>query len=210
MFGQTLEPLSGTDTLHPVKCNLSSGQSTVTSSLQLGPSAGNQSTKMVNAEDCSAICVATTDELCSSATIQVRKRSGPDHHECKRKLSSEKCHDQTPKRSRSSCKIAKTEISSLAIHELKLLKIDKTYGSDRFKEVARTATHTVLAACGFEHSPSRSLPLSRPVCEHSSEVKLLKSSVTANSCAECLRDFVKEAISLALSCRKMDKTAASS
>jgi hypothetical protein len=64
----------------------------------------------------------------------------------------------------------------------------------------------VLAACGFEHSPSRSLALSGPVCEHSSEVKLLKSSVIANTCAECLRDIVKEATSLVLSGRQMDET----
>ncbi|KAK3132195.1 hypothetical protein QOZ80_6AG0517320 [Eleusine coracana subsp. coracana] len=198
------------DTLDPVKCILSSGLSTFTSSLQLGPSSGSQPTVMVNPGDSSAICVATTDGISSSATIQSRKSSGHDHHKCKRKLSSEKCHDQISKRSRSSCKIAKTEISSLAIRELKVLKIDKTYGSDRFKEVARTATHTVLAACGFEHSPARSLPLSRPICEHSSEVKLLESSVTANCCTECLRDFVKEAINLALSCRQMDKIAATS
>ncbi|GJN29015.1 hypothetical protein PR202_gb17200 [Eleusine coracana subsp. coracana] len=228
--GQTIEPLCGTDrseevksdTLHPVKCILSSGLSTVTSSVQIGPSSGSQPTVMVNPEDSSAVCVATTDGIRSSATIQARKSSGRDHHKRKRKLSSEKCHDQTSERSRSSCKIAKTEISSLAIRELKVLKIDKTYGthspcnssvhycSDRFKEVARTATHTVLAACGFEHSPSRSLPLSRPICEHSSEVKLLKSSVTANCCAECLRDFVKEAISLALCWRQINKTAATS
>ncbi|TVU11647.1 hypothetical protein EJB05_45244, partial [Eragrostis curvula] len=210
---QTLEPLCGTyrsekvisDTLHPVKCTLSSGQSTVTSSLQFGPSVGSQSNVMVKPEDSSVVCVGTTGEIQSAATIEVRKSSGPDRHERKRKLSSEKCHDQTSKRSRSSCKNAKTEISSLVIRELKLLKIDKTYGPDRFKEVARTATHTVLAACGFEHSPSQSLALSRPVCKHSSEVKQLKSSVIANSCAECLRGFVKEAISLVLSGSQMDQ-----
>jgi hypothetical protein len=94
------------DTLHPVKhCSLSSGQSTVTSSLRLGPSAESRST-----------------------TIEVRRSSWPDlHHERKRKLSSEECHDQTSKRSRPSCQIAKTEISSLAIRELKVLKIDKAY-----------------------------------------------------------------------------------
>jgi hypothetical protein len=135
--GPKLEPLCGTDisnevksdTLHPFKFSLSSGQSAMTSSLQLGPSAGSQSTVMVNPEDSSAVCVATTDEIPSSATIEVGKRSGPDRHERKRKLSSEKCHDHTSKTSRSSCKIAKTEISSLAIRELKLLKIDKTYGT---------------------------------------------------------------------------------
>uniref|UniRef100_A0A0A9F3J9 PHD-type domain-containing protein n=1 Tax=Arundo donax TaxID=35708 RepID=A0A0A9F3J9_ARUDO len=196
------------DMLHPVKCSLSSGHSTVTS-LQLGPSPGSQSAMIINPEDSSAVCVATTNEIGKAATIEVRKSSRPDRHERKRKLSSEKCHDQGSKRSRSACTIAKIEISSLAIRELKLLKIDKTYGSDRFKEVARTATHTVLAACGFENPTSQSLALSKPVCKHSSEVKPLKSSAIANSCTECLRNFVKEVIGLVLSSRQMDQTYAS-
>ncbi|XP_062233076.1 uncharacterized protein LOC133930441 isoform X2 [Phragmites australis] len=214
---RTLESLCSIDRLdefksvmlHSHTCSLSSGQSTVTSSLQLGPSAGSQSTMMVNPEESSAVCVATTNEIVNAATIEVRKSSGPERHTHKRKFSSEKCHDQGPKRSTSSCKIAKSEISSLTVRELKLLKIDKTYGSDRFKEVARTATHTVLAACGFEHSASEPLALSRPVCKHSSEVKPLKSSVITDSCTECLRSFVKEVISLMLSGRQMDQIGAS-
>jgi len=114
------------DILHPQKYSLSSGQSAVTSSLQLGPSvgSGSQSTMMANPEESSAVCVEG-----SAATIEVRKSSSPDRHERKRKHSSERCHDQGSKRSRSTCKIAKSEISSLAIRELKLLKIDKTHGT---------------------------------------------------------------------------------
>ncbi|KAL6596563.1 hypothetical protein ACP70R_047206 [Stipagrostis hirtigluma subsp. patula] len=121
------------DMLHPRTCSLSSGQSAVTSSLQLGPSAGSQSTMMENPEESSAATMneigsaAATVEIGRPATIEVRKSSGQDRHERKRKLSHKKCHDQGSKRSRSICKIAKSEISSLAVRELKLLKIDKTY-----------------------------------------------------------------------------------
>ncbi|RCV21254.1 hypothetical protein SETIT_4G124300v2 [Setaria italica] len=195
--------------LHPLKCSSSSGQSPVISSLQLGPRAGSQSTMMVNPEEPSAVCAATTNEIGSAATAEVRKSSRADRHERKRKHSSEKCSDEGPKRSRSACKIAKSEISSLAVRELKLLKIDKTHGSETFKEVARTATHTVLASCGFEHSPSQSLALSRPVCKHSPKVKAQMSSAIIDSCRECLRSSVKEAISLALLGRHMDQTGAS-
>lgn len=79
---------------------------------------------MVNLEDSSAVCGEGID-----ATIEVTKSSSPDRLERKRKHSSERCHDQGSKRSRSTCKIAKSEISSLAIRELKLLKIDKTHGT---------------------------------------------------------------------------------
>ncbi|CAN6201794.1 unnamed protein product [Urochloa humidicola] len=212
--------------LHPLRCSSSSGLSPVTSSVQIGPGAGSQSTMMVNPKEPSAVCAATANEIGNAATTngigsavttngigsaaitEVRKSSRVDH-ERKRKHSSEKCKEEGSKKSRSGCKIAKNEISSLAVRELKLLKIDKTHGSETFKEVARTATHTVLAAYGFEHSPSQSLALSRLVCKHSPKVKQLKSSVITNSCRECLRSSVKEAISLALSGRNMDQTSAS-
>ncbi|KAL6909632.1 hypothetical protein ACP4OV_001291 [Aristida adscensionis] len=197
-----------TGSLHPRACGLSSGQCTVTSSLQVGSSAGSQSTVMVNSGESSAICVATS-EIYNAATTEVRKSSGRNRHERKRKLSSEKCNDEGSKRSRSISKIAKSEISSLAIHELKQLKIDKTHGSDKFKEVARTTTHSVLAACGFEHSPSQSLALPGLRCKHSSKVEPVKSSAIVNSCTDCLRNFVKEVISVVLSGRQMDHTAAS-
>lgn len=191
------------DMLHPLKYGSSSGQSAVTSSLQLGSSvgSGSQSTMPVNPEEPSAVCAEDI-----ATTIEVTKSSSLDRHERKRKHSSERCSDQRSKRSRSTCKIAKSEISSLAIRELKLLKIDKTHGSDRFKEVARTATHSILAACRFEHSPSQSLALSRPVCKHSPKVKQLNSSAITDFCRECLHNFVKEAVSLALSGGQMDQT----
>ncbi|PUZ60810.1 hypothetical protein GQ55_4G193400 [Panicum hallii var. hallii] len=201
--------LEKSKSLHPLKCSSSSGQSPPTSSLQLGPSAGSQSTMMVNPEEPPAVSAATTNEIGSAATTEVRKSSRADRHECKRKHSSENCNAGGSKRSRSACKIAKSEISSLAVRELKLLKIDKMHGSETFKEVARTATHTVLAACGFEHSPSQSLALPRPICKHSPKVKPLKSSEITDSCSECLHMSVKEAISLALSGRHMDQTSAS-
>ncbi|CAN6221646.1 unnamed protein product [Urochloa humidicola] len=192
--------------LHPLSCSSSSGQFPVTSSLPLGPSAGSQSTMMVIPEEPSAVCAATTNEIGIAATTEVES-SRTDRHERKRKHNSAKCNDEGSKRSKSACKTAKCEISSLAVRELKLLKIDKTHGSETFKEVARTATHTVLAACGFEHSPLQSLSLSRPVCKHSP--KVTKSSAITDSCKECLRSSVKEAISLALSGRNMDQTSVS-
>lgn len=215
---QTLESLCGTvgsgepksDVLHPLPCSLSSGRSTVISSVQLGPRTGSQSTTMVNPKGPSPVRVATANEIgTAGATVEVRKSSGPDRHECKRKLCFETRDDQGSKKSRTSCKTAKSEISSLAIRELKLLKIDKTYGLDRFKEVARAATHTVLASCGLEHSPSVALAVARPVCKHSSRPQPLKSSAITNSCRECLCNFVKDVISSVLSGKQMDHTAAS-
>nr|CAD1826648.1 unnamed protein product [Ananas comosus var. bracteatus] len=71
---------------------------------------------------------------------------------------------------------AKGEIQSLVKLNLKLLNKDKRLGADSFREVARIATHTILAACGLEHSRSSARPFSRSVCKHSEKVKQLQPS----------------------------------
>ncbi|CAM0913750.1 unnamed protein product [Alopecurus aequalis] len=199
------------DVLDPVSNNLSSARSTVTSPLQFVSSAGSQSGTMVNPEEPPAINVTTSSETGTvAAPVEVKKGSGSDRHGSKRKLRFETSDDQVSKKLRKSSKIAKGEISSLALRELKLLKIDKTYGSEKFKEVARAATHTVLATCGLEHSPSVALPLLlKPVCKHSRRTKPPKPTAVAETCKECLCDIVKEAISLVLSGMQTDQAAAS-
>ncbi|KAL1160484.1 hypothetical protein V6Z11_A07G068200 [Gossypium hirsutum] len=49
---------------------------------------------------------------------------------------------------------AKSEIQALVKLNLKLLSQDKRLGVNIFKEIARLATHTILAAYGFQHSKS--------------------------------------------------------
>ncbi|KAL5199551.1 hypothetical protein ABZP36_020754 [Zizania latifolia] len=198
---------SKSDKLRPLTSPLLSGQSMVTSSLRLIPTPRSQSTEMVNPQELSVI--ATSNDIGIAGSNALVKSSRPDHHESKRKLCSETHADQGSKRSRLNCKITKSDISSLAIRELKLLNIDKTYGSDTFKEVARAATHTVLASCGLEHSQSLALALSRPVCKHTDRIEPLQSPALTKFCRECLCNFVKEVIGSLLSERKMDQTASS-
>ncbi|XP_048540848.1 uncharacterized protein LOC125520085 [Triticum urartu] len=164
----------------------------------------------VNPEEPSAVCATTSNEIGTvAATVEVRKSSGPERDGSKRKHRSGTHDDQGSKKPRKSGKLAKSEISCLAMLELKPLKIDKTYGSDRFKEVARAATHTVLASYGLEHTPSVALALPKPVCKHSCRTGSSKLSAIANTCKECLRGFVKQAISSVLASKQMDQTAAS-
>uniref|UniRef100_A0ACD5VAN5 Uncharacterized protein n=1 Tax=Avena sativa TaxID=4498 RepID=A0ACD5VAN5_AVESA len=195
------------DVPHPFSNSLSSGRSTVTSPLQFVSSAGSQSGTMVNPEESPAVRVTASSGISTvAATVEVRKKSGSDRHGSKRKLRSETSEDQGSKKLRKSSKIAKGEISALAMRELKLLKIDKTHGSDRFKEAARAATHTVLASCGLEHSPELALVLPKPVCKHKPPPE---PSVVDDTCKECLRGFVKQAIGSVLSGEQRDQAAAS-
>ncbi|OMO69962.1 hypothetical protein COLO4_28844 [Corchorus olitorius] len=90
----------------------------------------------------------------------------------------------------------KSEIQSLVKLNLRLLSQDRRLGVEAFKEIARLATHTILAACGFEHSKSSIHSFPSSVCSHSEDVKLrCKSTLMPNSCRECFYVFVKNVVS---------------
>ncbi|WRX19097.1 zinc finger protein [Theobroma cacao] len=89
----------------------------------------------------------------------------------------------------------KCEIQSLVKLNLKLLNQDKRLGVDAFKEIARLATHTILAACGFQHSTSSIHSFPSSVCSHTDDIKLRhKSTLMSNSCRECFYVFVKNVV----------------
>lgn len=72
-----------------------------------------------------------------------------------------------------------------------------TTGAARFKEVARIATHSILAACGLEHSKSsaRSFTSSSSICRHSEQIKQLRQSkLMPNSCQKCFYTFVHNVV----------------
>ncbi|XP_072997328.1 uncharacterized protein [Typha latifolia] len=95
---------------------------------------------------------------------------------------------------------AKSEVQSLVKLNLKLLNRDRKLGADRFKEVARIATHTVLAACGLEHSRSIVRPFSNSICKHSEEIKMLsRSNLMASSCRKCFYSFIQEVVNSVMS-----------
>ncbi|CAA6670684.1 unnamed protein product [Spirodela intermedia] len=61
---------------------------------------------------------------------------------------------------------------------------------DKFKEIARIATHTILAACRLDHSKSFSQPILPPICPHQDEANY-RSSLLPGSCRDCFFSFVK-------------------
>lgn len=91
---------------------------------------------------------------------------------------------------------AKSEIQSLVKLNLKCLSRDKRLEYDAFKKVARLATHTILASCGFEHPKSGiHFHPSSTVCSHGERIKqLCKSTLMPDSCRECFYAFVKDVI----------------
>ncbi|KAL2234888.1 UNVERIFIED_CONTAM: PHD and RING finger domain-containing protein [Sesamum indicum] len=70
---------------------------------------------------------------------------------------------------------------------------------DAFKEVARLATHSILAACGLEHPKAGSCSIPGIICSHPTEVRQLqKFSLMPNSCRECFYVFVKDVVNTVL------------
>ncbi|CAN1796273.1 PHD and RING finger domain-containing protein 1 [Linum perenne] len=95
---------------------------------------------------------------------------------------------------------AKREIQSLVKQNLKLLSRDKHLGVEKFKEVARVSTHTILAECGLEHSKRAVISVPSPECNHD-EQKMedcSKGSLMGKCCRECFQGFVKKVVNLVL------------
>ncbi|KAJ0988248.1 hypothetical protein J5N97_006604 [Dioscorea zingiberensis] len=68
----------------------------------------------------------------------------------------------------------KDEVQTLVKLNLNLSSKDMHLGADKFKEIARISTHTVLAACGWETSISKAQAFPKPTCSHSAQIKQLR------------------------------------
>ncbi|XP_074592158.1 uncharacterized protein LOC141847950 [Curcuma longa] len=98
---------------------------------------------------------------------------------------------------------SKSEIQYLVKLNLRLLTRDKKLEIASFKQVARIATHTILAACGLEHSKLCARAFSSPICKHSRENQFRKSNLMSNSCHECFCSFVQSVVKSVISENKL-------
>ncbi|KAL6973525.1 hypothetical protein U1Q18_027712 [Sarracenia purpurea var. burkii] len=90
---------------------------------------------------------------------------------------------------------AKSEIQSLVKLNLKLVASDRKLGVDTFKEIARLATHSILAACSLEHPRPGVRSFPRSVCCHTNQLQQLRmSTLMPGSCRECFYVFVKDVV----------------
>lgn len=70
---------------------------------------------------------------------------------------------------------------------------------DAYKEVARLATHSILAACGLEQPKPEFCSLPVSICSHPDEVRQCqRSTLMPNSCRKCFFEFVKDVVSTIL------------
>lgn len=89
---------------------------------------------------------------------------------------------------------AKSEIQSLVKLNLKIQTKEEKLEVDAFKEVARFATHSILAACGLEHPRPGFSSIPGNTCSHDIR-QHQKSSLMSSSCRECFYVFVKDVVS---------------
>ncbi|KAL4185668.1 hypothetical protein AMTRI_Chr10g231850 [Amborella trichopoda] len=87
----------------------------------------------------------------------------------------------------------KSQVQSMVKLNMKLLRKNCELGTDKFKEIARLSTHTILAACGLEHSKSCVQPFSSPNCVHNKQHTA--SNLMPTCCRECFSFFVRDVVS---------------
>nr|XP_017239534.1 PREDICTED: uncharacterized protein LOC108212315 [Daucus carota subsp. sativus] len=94
---------------------------------------------------------------------------------------------------------AKSEIQTLVKLNLKLSNAQKKLATNEFKEVARHATYSILAACGIGISKPWVRPFPNPHCSHADTVDGARSStLMPSSCQECFMAFVKDVVNIIL------------
>lgn len=114
---------------------------------------------------------------------------------CSRKVNERVKKSSLEGKSRKEDDDAKSEIRSLVKLNLKLLCRNKQLGVNEFKEVARLATHKIMAACGLEKPKSGEHSLPDSVCFHTELVQpVRKSTLMPSSCRECFYFFVKDVV----------------
>ena len=75
----------------------------------------------------------------------------------------------------------------------------KFSATNEFKEVARHATYSILAACGIGIPKPWVRPFPNPHCSHADTVDGARSStLMPSSCQECIMAFVKDVVNIIL------------
>ncbi|KAG7969324.1 hypothetical protein I3843_07G025900 [Carya illinoinensis] len=91
---------------------------------------------------------------------------------------------------------AKEQVQSMVRKHLKNLSQDIDLGHSTFKDIARSSTHTIVAACGIEHRRSEvHCPVPPPsVCSHIELMAGGQTSLMKGCCSSCFESFVGDVV----------------
>ncbi|KAA8545223.1 hypothetical protein F0562_020007 [Nyssa sinensis] len=91
--------------------------------------------------------------------------------------------------------VAKEQVQSTVRSHLKSLSRDMELGYSTFKDIARSSTHTILAACGIEHRGNEVYPVQPPsICNHIEQIAVGQMSLMKGHCSSCFELFVKDVV----------------
>ncbi|XP_059439463.1 uncharacterized protein LOC132172047 isoform X2 [Corylus avellana] len=92
--------------------------------------------------------------------------------------------------------MAKEQLQSLVKSHLQKLARDIDLGNNTFKDIARSSTHTILAACGLEHRTSE-VYYPVPPASACSHIELMvggQKSLMKGCCSSCFDSFVGDVV----------------
>ncbi|XP_061371941.1 uncharacterized protein LOC133314476 [Gastrolobium bilobum] len=96
----------------------------------------------------------------------------------------------------------KEQLQSMVKSHLKSLSRDIDLGYTTFKDIARSSTHTILAACGLEHKKSEVCTVPPPsVCPHTELMASGQTSLIKGCCSSCFDSFVGDVVKRILDTR---------
>ncbi|KAF9669871.1 hypothetical protein SADUNF_Sadunf13G0009600 [Salix dunnii] len=89
----------------------------------------------------------------------------------------------------------KEQLQSMVKNHLGSLSRDIELDHDTLKDIARSSTHTILAACGLEHKRSEVHTVPLPsTCTHIDRVVAGQTSVMRGCCSSCFDSFVRDVV----------------
>lgn len=89
----------------------------------------------------------------------------------------------------------KETVQSMVRSHLKCLSGNLELGYSTFKDIARSSTHTVLAACGLEHRQNEVYPVHNPLnCNHLERAAVMQKSLMKGQCSSCFDLFVRNVV----------------
>ncbi|CAL5194799.1 unnamed protein product [Lathyrus oleraceus] len=98
--------------------------------------------------------------------------------------------------------IVKEQLQSMVKIHLKRLSQDTDLDYSTFKDIARSSTHTILAACGLEHKTSEVCSAPPPsVCPHVELIAGGHTSMMKGCCSSCFDSFVGDVVKRILDTR---------
>ncbi|KAM7478417.1 hypothetical protein LguiA_026630 [Lonicera macranthoides] len=96
----------------------------------------------------------------------------------------------------------KEQVQQMVRKHLKALSRGNELGYNTFKDVARSSTHTVLAACGLEHRANEVYPVQPPsLCNHVEQLAGARASLMKDFCSDCFNSFVGYVVETIVSAR---------